>query len=502
MPINAPLKHKRVGVLDIGSNSVRFVIYELFGGHFSPVYNEKVLAGLGRSLKATGKLSEKGKTLAFDSLRRFKAIADAQGLGKLLIGATAALRVAKDAPDFIVQVKDEIGLDISPISGEEEARLTAMGMLAADKRVRGLAADLGGASLEFVHVQDTGPAKGISLKLGPFEMLGSHLSDAENFTNVEIKAKIETELDQIDFSTFEGQALHLIGGAWRNLAAIHQKRHNYPMRTLQAYRMSFEEVRALVLWSYGEGRDTILDWPGISSRRLETLPYSGYLLEMIIQRMKPSVVVISTTGLREGLVYDAMDPVLRQRDSLMDGCRDLARGNLQAVHFGDPLYKFLEDAAEHFPKCFGNENENRLRKAACFLAGIGKGLHPDYRADLVFNDVLYAPLANLTHEERAYLALILFSSYTGKALPKNSVAVEALLSEEERLYARTYGAAMRLAIVATGRSADLFESFKLNISEGALELSVTDVQAALLSERVTYRLEKLAQLSGLSTHKA
>jgi len=169
MPINAPLKHNRVGVLDIGSNSVRFVIYELFGAHFSPVYNEKVLAGLGRDLRDTGHLSKKGKTLAFDSLRRFKAIAEAQGLGELLIGATAALRAAKDAPEFISQVKDEIGLDISPISGEEEARLTAMGMLAADSRAQGLAADLGGASLEFVHVHDSALAKGVSLKLGPFD---------------------------------------------------------------------------------------------------------------------------------------------------------------------------------------------------------------------------------------------------------------------------------------------------------------------------------------------
>jgi exopolyphosphatase/guanosine-5'-triphosphate,3'-diphosphate pyrophosphatase len=310
MPINTPLKHNRMGVLDIGSNSVRFVIYEMFGAHFSPVYNEKVLAGLGRDLRDTGRLSEKGKDLAYDSLRRFKAIADAQGLSKLLIGATAALRTAKDAPEFIKRVKSDIGLDISPISGKEEARLTAMGMLAADTRAHGLAADLGGASLEFVHVQDTLLAKGISLKLGPFEMLGRKPAEAENFTNADIRAKIEAKLAQIDFTAFRGQALHLIGGAWRNLASIHQERCDYPMRTLQAYRLSLETARDLALWAYGEGREEILGWPGISFRRLETLPYSGYLLEMIIDRMQPSDVIISTTGLREGLVsrFSAREP--------------------------------------------------------------------------------------------------------------------------------------------------------------------------------------------------
>ena len=140
--------------------------------------------------------------------------------------------------------------------------------------------------------------------------------------------------------------------------------------------------------------------------------------------------------------------------------------------------------------------------AACHLAGIGKGLHPDYRADLVFNSVLYAPLAGLTHQERAYLALILFSSYTGKSLPKNGAAVERLLSEEARIAARTYGAAMRLAIVATGRSADLLAYFKLRVEEGALTLSVEPHMSALLSDRVIYRLKKLSQLSGLACDEA
>lgn len=502
MPAKTPPKPNRIGVLDIGSNSVRFVIYELFGAHFSPVYNEKVLAGLGRDLRDTGNLSEKGKILTFDSLRRFKIIADAQGLGKLLIGATAALRAAQDAPKFIKRVKDEIGLDISPISGEEEARLTAMGMLAADTRAQGLAADLGGASLEFVYVHDAAVAKGVSLKLGPFEMLGSKPADAENFTNADIKSKVDTQLAQIDFTAFKGQALHLIGGAWRNLARIHQQRHDYPMRTLQAYRLTPQDAHELAIWAYGEGREEILDWAGISDRRLETLPYSGYLLDMIIARMKPSDIIISTTGLREGLVYDAMDTVLRERDSLMDGCRDLARGNLQAVHFAEPLYEFLEGAAEYFSKTFENQNEDRLRKAACHLAGIGKGLHPDYRADQVFNDVLYAPLAGLTHQERAYLALILFSSFTKKPLPRHSEAVEALLSEEARLSARTYGAAMRLAIVASGRSAELLQDFRLALKDGCLDLAVEPTKSALLSERVAYRLKKLSQLSGLPLYRA
>ena len=343
---------RRWGVLDIGSNSIRLVIYELFGAHFTPVYNEKILAGLGRDLQATGKLSPQGRAMALDALARFKAIADAQRLEKLRIGATAALRVAKDAPEFIAQVQRATGLDISPISGQEEARLSAMGLLAAEPRASGIAADLGGASLECVHVSQGQPAAGISLPLGPFEVVGGALSNKDIFKDVAMKARIKAALKAVNLESYKGQALYLIGGAWRNLAMIHQSQNDYPMRTLQGYSLSAKGADNLARWSYKEGFETVLAWEGLRKRRAETLPYGGYLLSKIIKIMQPSKIVISTTGLREGLIYDAMPAELRARDSLFDGCRDLARGNLQAVNFGEPLYNFLEPAAAHFPHCF------------------------------------------------------------------------------------------------------------------------------------------------------
>jgi len=222
MQTEGVLSRKRLGVLDIGSNSVRLVIYEFFGAHFSPVYNEKILAGLGRDLRKTGELSPEGKAMTLDGLRRFKTIAESQGLGTLLIGATAALRVATDAPDFITQVKAETGLDITPISGEDEARLTAMGLIAAQPRAKGLAADLGGASLELIHVSGGAADEGISLPLGPFDVIGQNISDPAIFTAPDITIRIKTALDGAGLNAFKGETLYLIGGAWRNLATIHQ----------------------------------------------------------------------------------------------------------------------------------------------------------------------------------------------------------------------------------------------------------------------------------------
>ncbi len=487
-------KYQRVGVLDIGSNSVRFVIYELFGAAFTPIYNEKVLAGLGRDLSTTGRLSKRGKQEALAALTRFKTIADAQKLDRVLIGATAALRMAEDAPKFIETVAEETDLDIRPVSGEREAELTAKGLIAAEPRAHGIAADLGGASLELIKLDQGQPGDGKSYPIGPFRVVGGELGKSADFDALDLRQKIIEALELDVFDAEHRQPLYLIGGAWRNLAGIHQKRHLYPMKTLQAYELMPGTAQDLARWALGPGRQDLLNWPGINQRRAETLPYSGLLLDVLIERLKPSKIVFSTSGLREGLVYDAMPDELRKRDGLLDGCRDLARGNLQGLYFAEPLMDFLKPLEAILPAVFDPSNEQRLRQAACHLVGIGKGLHPDYRADLVFEDVLYAPLAGLTHKERAYLALILFHSYTGRLQTPNQEAIDLLLTLRERRAAQIFGSAIRLAVVASGRSPDLLRDLAVRAENGELVISAKPRRTNILTERVAHRLEKLGDL--------
>ena len=499
MQADHPLELSRLGILDIGSNSVRFVIYELCGASFTPIYNEKVLAGLGRDLKTTGALSPQGKAMALASIIRFATLAKAQGLEKVLIGATAALREASDALEFISDVRRETGLEIVPVSGPEEARLTGLGVITADFRANGIAADLGGASLEIISVSGEETGVGISYPLGPFPVIGQDLSADAPFDKRDIRRKIKKQFKSQPLPDVSGETLYLIGGAWRNLASVHQRRTKYPLRTLQAYELSPSQAGKLAKWAFGPGREKLLVWPDMSTTRAETLPYSGLLLDMLLKRLKPSRVVISTTGLREGLIYDSMPKDVRERDALFDGCRDLAHGNLQGMNFGAPLFEFLKNAAEKFPMSFEVENENRLRHSACHLTGIGKGLHPDYRAALVFEDVFYAPLPDLTHKERAYLAQILFSTFSSGSKTPNEAAINLLLTEDEKRAAQIYGTAIRLAVVAAGRTAALLKEFNLDFDGDVLTFDVTHDYAELLSEKVVYRLDKLGAVSGYAT---
>lgn len=498
MPLSASslnrAQRKRYGVLDIGSNSVRLVIYDVFGSSFVPIYNEKIHAGLGRDLRQTGRLSVQGCQDTQAALSRFTLILNAQEVEHVIIGATAAMREAEDGPDFIAKIKAKTGLDLSPISGAEEARLSAMGLLAAMPRAKGIAADLGGASLELIRVENGAPQTGETFALGPFRMLGTELT-GDDFQPRLLRDRITEILDakSAPRDCLQNETLYLIGGAWRNLAMIHLVQTEFPLRTMQGYQLTPDTAMALAEWAIGPGKDEAVNFPGLPARRGETLPYGALLLSELIKRLKPARIIVSTTGLREGLIYDALPEEQRERDALHDGCRDLARGNLQgSASFAGPLYKFLEKASAHFPMCFTPVHEIRLRRAACILAGIGKGLHPNYRADLVFEDVLYAPLAGLKHKERAYLALILYRSFTGKAKTPNDEAIHLLLDEDEQLAASIYGLAIRLAVVASGRSASLLKQITLNITARGPEVVAAPEFQALLGPRLELRRAKLA----------
>lgn len=497
------LQHARqLAVIDIGSNSVRLVIYDLFGAHFTPVYNEKILAGLGRDLRKTGCLSETGKEKCRLALARFSKIIRARGLPPPLIGATAAMRQAEDAPEFVEQIKRETGLDISPISGSEEARLSALGLLSNNARRRGLGADLGGASLEVMRIgpelrQSGSKVSGVSLPLGPFDAIGGHLSELTSKDYAARIADIDAILNGLSGDLDGEDTLYLIGGAWRNLASVHQQRMNYPMRTLQGYRLSSEDTQTLAHWAYTDGLEALLDWPGMRRARAETLPYAGLMLERLLKRFRPKSVVISMAGLREGLVWDNLPEAVKSRDALIDGCRDVARGFVQAEHFGRPLYKFLTPLLPYFACGFDEGNDARLLEAACHLAGLGKNLHPDYRAELVFEDVLYAPISGLTHSERTFLSLSLFRTYTAKRKPPVAGLVDKLLTESQRHTAACIGEAIRLAIVLTGRTPSLLNDFSIKIEADVLSVSASHDLASMLTGQVKYRAAKLAKLLGL-----
>ena len=483
---------REAAVIDIGSNSVRMVLYRLEGRAIWTVFNEKVLAGLGRDLPQTGRLSPAGVEMAMTALRRFAAVLEGVRPVYTFVAATAAVREAEDGPEFCDRVAATTGLKVRVLTGEEEAKYAALGVLAGDPRARGLAADMGGSSLELIRIGEGGGQPGITLPLGPFS-----LADPKGFDVGRLRNTVARRLKPA-VGRFSTDEMHAVGGGWRALAQVHMEISDYPLRIVHQYTMSAADARSVARFVAQQSRASLERLPNVSKRRAETLPYAAVVMEGLIDALDVRTVVFSAWGLREGLLYEALDQDEAVVDPLIAGAAAL--GARQGVSPALPaaLNAWLGEVIEALPEAFGPERDPILAAAACRLADLGARLHPDHRLELVFDQVLRAPVPGQTHAERVWMACALNARYGGGVATPAPKAMDRLLNEEARTSARALGLAMRLGCDLSGRSPQLLANASLTARAGVLKLTAQPGYAdVLLGEQTRRRAKALADAMGL-----
>ncbi len=474
-----------VAVVDVGSNSVRLVLYRLEGRAIWQVYNEKVLAGLGRNLAQTGRLAAEGVVAAMAALRRFRAVLDGAAPTQVFCAATAAVREAADGRVFVDRVRAETGLVIRVLSGEEEAHYSALGVIAGQPKAEGVVGDLGGSSLELVRIADGQPGAGATLPLGPFALGAPGPIEAAALGRL-IRARLAQAAP-----TYSAVCLHAVGGAWRNIALIHMDATRYPLRIVHQYEMTGRDALEAARFVAQQSRASLERMPGVTRKRAETLPYAAMVLEAMVETLGFERISFSAFGLREGLLLDAIPADVRGRDPLVEGCAAIGVRQGAAEHLGRVLQPWLEPMWASLPPLFEAGRDGVLMAAACRLADMGARLHPDHRADLAFDQVLRAPTPGQTHTERAYLAAAVFARFT--AAPPADAWLERLLSPERVRRARALGAAMRLGCDLSGRSANLLFQSRLALDGRGLLLSVQKAaQDLTLGEQTKKRLASVA----------
>jgi exopolyphosphatase/guanosine-5'-triphosphate,3'-diphosphate pyrophosphatase len=486
------LTGRDVAAIDIGSNSVRLVLYRLEGRAIWTVFNEKVLAGLGRDLPTTGKLSAEGVVMAMTALRRFAAVLEGVRPDATLIAATAAVREAEDGPEFCQRVAAETGLQIRVLSGEEEAKYAAMGVLAGAPDAHGVSADMGGASLELTRLNGDGVEHGLTLPLGPFA-----LAEGKGFDADRIRARIDQRLKPIA-AQFQTDRLYAVGGAWRTLAQVHMALKSYPLKVVHQYQMTAEEALETARLVAHQSAAGLAKLPGVSKKRAETLPYAGLVLEGLIKHLNLKGIEMSAWGVREGLLFDTLDEETRAADPLLAGCAAL--GGRQGIDAALPgaLKGWMSDILAALPKAFGEPRDSVLTAAACRLSDLGARLHPDHRLELAFDQVLRAPVAGVSHAERAFLAAVMNARYGGGAATPQPDIITRLLNEDSAKRARALGLAIRLACDLSGRSSQLLANATATVKGGDLNLTATDGYAdLLLGEQTKKRAKALAEAMGL-----
>lgn len=470
-----PVRWRRIGVMDVGSNSVRLVVYDVRGRAMQPRFNEKVLAGLGRGLGDTGSLNAEGVEIAIAALARFASITRAQKVESLFAFATAAVREASDGKAFVDRVKKETGISLRILSGVDEARFAAEGVLAGTPGVDGVAGDLGGSSLELARLVGGRYQSGSTYPLGPLALdTGSAFNEEKVFARARDLMSSAPELKK------SGDVFFAVGGAWRAIGTLHMELTRAPLHMLQNYEMDAQKLVPLLsdLMNGKKYGDVLQE---IAKRRAHTIPYAAAVLRAVIEAGKFKTVMISSYGVREGIIFDSLSAAERMEDPL-DAGLDALIVDEQAAEFGRALAVWASEAAPY-------TLHERLTTAACRLVDIGALLHPDHRADLAFDLVARAPLPGLSHRDRAALALAVASRF--KRGVNNDVS-EKLLDPNLAGRARALGALMRLAADFSGRSAALLKHSRLTCDGDTLTLKVAAPYRALVSESVERRLEQAA----------
>ncbi len=476
------------GVIDIGSNSVRLVVFALRGHSVTPHYNEKVMAGLGRGLGQTGRLDPDGIELALAALKRFRAIADGLGDVPVEAFATAAVRTAGDGADFVERARRGAGFDICVLSGPEEAVSSAEGVRAGLIGVDGVVGDLGGSSLELIACRDGHLGNGETHLVGPLALQG----EDGNFDEQAVRARVQASLAESAVIPGAGATFYAVGGSFRAFARVHMDHVGYPLRLLHGYTMTEKDVRRLAKRFADPGDDIHDTARGVSQKRAPLLPYAALVLDEIFRVSAMERLQVSAYGLREGRLFMASDGRHLPERVFLDGVETVGRLRPEQRAFCDALTAFVAPVIESLPPMFEDAaRDTLLLRAACRLSDIGATLHPEYRAQLAYDLVRHGPFAGVGHAERLFLAGAAARRYSkGFRLPEEDAE---LIGEALERCARQVGALMRLGAALSGRTAELLAGASLRVEAGALVLRPGRHGEEMVSEIVTRRLEQAAR---------
>ena len=487
---NETLPLGRIAVIDIGSNSLRLVVFERLGATLLPLLNEKVMCGLGRGIVRTGRLNRDGVALAYANLQRFVALARALHADHLVAIATAAVREASDGEEFAAEIERQCGLPVRIVAGPEEARLSAAGVLAGIPAADGVVGDLGGGSVELVRIDGGArPAigEGISLPLGPLRL--SEFADNPRALLEAIKRGVHgADL----LRAAHGKPLFLVGGAWRAIARLHMEQARYPLHIIHQYTVPRRSAEAFLEVLAGMSRRSLERITTVNRKRLELVPLAASILRELIAVGAPERIVFSAYGLREGYAYGLI-PVEPDVDPLIAACVGVAISQSPGRSDGDFLERWTAPVFGDLPAA-----SQRLHRAACWLSDIAWTEHPDYRAEQAFTRSLRMPIGAINHQERVFVASTLHARYGGPPDDPVKAPTRPLLDDREAAEARGLGLALRLAYTLCGGALDLLREVRLSRDDGALQLELPADGGLFQGEAVERRLAALGRALGLT----
>ena len=484
-----------VAVIDIGSNSVRLVVYEQMARSLVSVFNEKTLCGLGREVQSTGLLAPDAVDKALTSLRRFHALCRVQRVGRVYAIATAACRDASNGPDFIAKAERICRVRIEILSGPREAKLSALGVVSGIHKPDGIVGDLGGGSLELIDVRGHQVRGGVTLPLGSLA-----LQDLSHKSLKRAERIVKNELEEIPrLKAGRGRTFYAVGGTWRALARIHIVQSGYPLKVMHGYSITAADALDFVQRLRRLAAANMLDnIEAVADARRPLLTYAALVLEYIIRVAKPKNITFSTFGVREGLLYSMLGESERAKDGLLCAAQSLNELLSRSARHAQELIEWTDRLARvvHLRE---TEEDRRLRHAACLLSDIAWRVHPDHRGEQTLELITNGNFGSITHQGRAFVALSVFFRYAGLSEENQPpVIIQEQVTPTMLERARVLGAAFRVAHLISAARPGVLSATHFRSNGRTLMLVFEHQMVDLVADRVGSRFKQLARLVGRS----
>jgi exopolyphosphatase/guanosine-5'-triphosphate,3'-diphosphate pyrophosphatase len=471
---------KRIAIIDIGSNSIRLVVFD--GPKRSPLYlyNEKVFFRLG--LQSFGGKPFGSNTLEAVSniIKRYVAICRNMEISKIIMFGTSALREASNSNVLVESIREKTNVDVDIISGEKEAFYAAQGILLGFPNAEGVICDLGGNSVEFANIRKNVVTECNSVLLGPLTIknLGEKCKNLDDH----MKNQLATITN---FNGVKNKSFFLIGGSWRAIAKIHMQRIKYPLKIIQGYKVESKKLKKTLEFIQESSFLTKSDEMNISLGRLELLPQAARLLKIIIDEFEIKVLTFSSFGVREGLIYEHLSVAEKKRDPLIEAAKFFEKKETRFPKMSKHTFNWISPLYENLPP-----KTKRVILAATKLHDIAWIAHPDYKTEMCLEIVTRSNISGISHKERVFLAMILLFRHKAKPEKIFNSKLFKIVPKKKRKIALVIGKGLRLASTFFGEKS-LLNKIEFRLRANEVDLCFQSKMDSINGEIVEKRIQEL-----------
>lgn len=409
--------NKKVGIIDLGSNTARLVIYQQYEhSQLYEVDNIKRVLRLSGHLQE-GRFDEAGieKTLA--CMRQFKDMLDASNVTEIKGVATAAFRQAENGAELAKRIETETGIPIKILSGEEEARYGYLAVMHSMSVNEGITVDIGGGSTEVTYFQNRQLKHCTSLPFGIVSLTKLFLNDdpPQPYELARLSQFIKDQLSVLDWIKDKQCPVIAIGGTARNLAKVDQRQRNYSLGSVHQYSITPDQTAHILQQLSALSCEERKHIPGLSKDRADVIVAGIAVFSCLLEYVGSNSLLISNKGLRDGVLYETVG-----QDQPVPAVRDIRRisaeqfmtryqvGRQIARHVADLAVRSFDEGRRLQLHPYGNE-ERELLETAALLHDVGRSINLYDASQHTFYLLSNVLLLGFTHRERLLISMI--SSY-------------------------------------------------------------------------------------------